>query len=561
MRWAEAVAESLAPSFGGFPTFCSDPDDLLEEPAVREALVRRGVTLSEWTGERGDLLQWSQVADDDKPLIKINEGAFHHFIDEALSNATRLDVGVSALFSKLDADVVRAVPRVYWDALLRLQEHERPLRTRRESALMVARAVYGVDHVFVKENGWLRVIAQLAASGDGLPSILAEELVACSEGRSFEGVREALRDVVVARAFVKGWASELSDPVVAALKAPEVKEPFRSITYDEKSLMAGWERADLSAMEIQALALRYGAALVEGASAEVRRRCNAGFRGWLRQSYDLMLTAQNPSVLRIHRLADSIDARLGGDRGVVFVVDALGLESWLSLKRQWVEDGIISGAKEDAAFAIIPTLTCWSRRAFFEGKLPTQFEKGKHGPAMERRLWERRFVGGRYFDVGEDSAFEDAVYQGCSRIAVVDVSWDKRGHAIDPEYDDLPSEIRRWGAKSRIVPMVMLALENGYRAFVVADHGQLGGKGVGLPNVGTVPEDRSKRVLVFGTSATRDDYEGYGETDLRPITMPKDAFPLFARYGETFDLKGGSSFSHGGCSIEEVMIPVVELRP
>ena len=95
MRWAEAVAQRLAPAFGGFPTFCFDPDDLLEEPAVREALALRGVTLAEWTGERQALCHWAAVSDDDKPLIKVAPGAHPHLIDETLPDAMRLDIGIS----------------------------------------------------------------------------------------------------------------------------------------------------------------------------------------------------------------------------------------------------------------------------------------------------------------------------------------------------------------------------------------------------------------------------------------------------------------------------------
>ncbi|RYG70343.1 PglZ domain-containing protein, partial [bacterium] len=408
----------------------------LEEPAVRDALTNRGVALGDWSGEREALDDWAEVSEDEKPLVKVARGARLHLIDESLPNASRLDVGVSLLFPKLDPEAVRAVPRGHWDALLRIQETERPLRTRRESALMVARVVYGVDYAFVQEHGWTRALAQVAASGESIPALIVEELLGAVEGRHPEKVRAALGDAALARAFAKGDDAAIGDPVAAALRS-QTKEARRSPSYDEGFLAEAWSSPTLAPTQVQALALRYGASLAEGLPKEVRVACNGSFGAWLRRSYDLMLTSQNPSVYRAHRLAETIDRRLGADRGVVFVVDALSFEAWFAVKRVWLEVGVIAGAEEDAAFAVVPTLTSWSRRAFFEGRLPPQFEQGAHGPALERRLWERRFERARYFSVGEEAAYREAIYQGAPRIAVVDVSWDKRGHALDPDYDTL----------------------------------------------------------------------------------------------------------------------------
>ena len=78
MTWAKLVAKNLRPSFGGFATFVFDPDDLLEEPEVREELVVQKLTLEEWSGTRDELGRWNEVTDDAMPIVKVAPGAARH---------------------------------------------------------------------------------------------------------------------------------------------------------------------------------------------------------------------------------------------------------------------------------------------------------------------------------------------------------------------------------------------------------------------------------------------------------------------------------------------------
>ena len=79
-----------------------------------------------------------------------------------------------------------------------------------------------------------------------------------------------------------------------------------------------------------------------------------------------------------------------------------------------------------------------------------------------------------------------------------------------------------------------------------------------MPNVGLAAEIRAKRCLLFTTEETLRPYAERGISDFVSSTAGANRRTLFARYGESFDYQGMESVSHGGLSLEEVIVPVVE---
>src|ERR1019366_5009827 len=110
----------------------------------------------------------------------------------------------------------------------------------------------------------------------------------------------------------------------------------------------------------------------------------------------------------------------------------------------------------------------------FEGKLPSQFSSEAHSPSLERKLWAQRYGGnGDYFSVGEATGFADSLAKGKPRICVVDVSWDKRGHSIDPRTDSVSDAANTWAGRTPLRDMIRNALQAGYKVVLTADHGQV----------------------------------------------------------------------------------------
>jgi hypothetical protein len=573
MRWVEAIVAKLKPDFGGVPTFCVDPDHLLDLPQVREALRASGMTIEDWDGQPASLASLKQIADEAKPLLVVVDGGRHHIVRSCLTDFRWETVTIGELMPKFALDVVKSVSPDRWDRLLELHGEVRSPRNAHETAILVARALYGVDPEFLKHgSGWLRALGSIAVGSDPLPAPIAraisqevswpaalphmEPVEALSEAAA---ARTVLLTAVQQNPSLLEQASLTEQILVAHLEPSKPKLKAGPVAID---LLSEWDRKCHSAQDILEFGVTYAKAVGTGSVPdETRLELDRRFSEWLKQNYGLMLSAPNPAILRLPTLLDRLDKELSDDRLLLLVVDSLSLRAWEGTKKRWIADGIIRDATTRVAFAVLPTITSLSRRAIFEGKSPSQFSSEAHSSRLERQLWTARYPGtGDYYTAEEALGLQDSFAKARRRICLVDVSWDKRGHSIDPRLDSIEEAIQVWAGKTPLREIVRAGLAAGYRVLLTADHGQVECRGCGRPRVGTLPDERSKRVLMFDNKTVCDSFANSWSIPFHPSNLPVSMWPLFAAGFASYDIEGAEAVSHGGMSIEEVLVPVAEVK-
>jgi len=227
------------------------------------------------------------------------------------------------------------------------------------------------------------------------------------------------------------------------------------------------------------------------------------------------------------------------------------------------------GIDEDATFAWVPTLTGVSRQAIFAGTPPFLFA-GSIGSthkeaALWRRFWEER--GRRREQIAYvcqqkqeadaslvERIVEAVAYPQCRVLgAVVGVVTGSGG---------LYSLVEEWVRGGVLGRRVDALLRAGFDVFITADHGNVAGRGIGKPNVGAVAEERGERVHVFPDATFREQVRGAFPESLAwpPIGLPDGYWPLVAGGRGAFIPEGKVTVSHGGISLEEVIVPFVGIH-
>lgn len=556
--WITPIVERLRPSFGGFATFCTDPDDLLEIPAVREALRLAGMTIADWDGTQEGLTPWKTIGEDDRPLILAPSSGLNHITDSVGLDCRWESVSIGSLFPRLHAQTVKAIPTEHWDSIKDLHDRLTAPLSAPETALRVARALYGADPERLRYGGLVSLLLRLALGGIGLPAPVAQALAPSGDIE----LAERLQDPIAIRDWLEDHSlpenAETADLLLTEALHREARQ--RKIKATASHLIEHWESIEASLAGPLTFGLEYASACAaEAVSQEQRAEVNVRFSAWIQQRYNQIPVSANPHVLHLPKLLEHLDQNVQGDRLLLVVVDALGLEAWEHVRQVWKTEKAIGKDETRAAFAVLPTITKLSRRSIFEGKLPQHFSGADHTPRLERVLWGQRFPGGSYFSVEEVQGIRDAFSVGTARICIMDISWDKRGHAIDPRYDSLGDAARTWARKTPLRQIISDGLGKGYRVVVTADHGQVECRGQGRPNVGSLPEDRSKRVLIFPSAALAQQHSGLGLEAFQPMGLKSDMYPLFPTCFSSFDRVGVETISHGGLALEEVLVPVAEV--
>ena len=574
MNWTRPLIELLSADFGGFPTFCHDPDGILEIPIAREAVRAAGLQIEDWNGGEKGLSVWSEVDEQSKPLIIVENVASKRLIESHLPDYRWQTLGIGDIFPAFAPQIMRELPVELWGDAYDLGANQFQRLSTDETLDWIGRGLYGLDPRHLRfGDGWWTAWLEVAGHEHGWPLAVAEWAAhqAPSPWVDTQRLIQTLTTPDIARAHLLALQNErpdvvenLSPLIRAGLErlAPRTQTDVNAAIPQALEAHFNLEselKSENPVAQVLEFALRFTAALSRGSVSEANHvRADALFAAWLQRNYAMAATAAGAPSLP--RLVSQLDEESGATPLLLIVVDSLGLRAWQTVKEVWLDQKVIGGCRERAALAVVPTITSLSRRALFEGKWPANFGGEAHSQSLERKLWKNRFAArGDYFAPVEHLGISDAFATRRPRVAIVDVQWDNKGHAIDPRFETIEEEAEKWATRTDMKRVISQALQSGYRVVLTSDHGQVACRGIGRPNVGETVSERSKRCLIFRSVELRD--QGFMPETLAwtPTGLDEKTHTLFPANFASFDYNGARSVSHGGLSLEEVVVPVVDL--
>lgn len=310
---------------------------------------------------------------------------------------------------------------------------------------------------------------------------------------------------------------------------------------------------------------------------EIGDALNTTFAGWLTDHYSSLinLPPTNPAMLHHvpRRLARDIEDS-GSSRAALIVVDGLALDQWVTIRQLLQKQDANLVMRESATFAWIPTLTSVSRQSIFSGKPPLYFPSSINSTNSEEKLWKQFWEGHGLsrLDVayqrglGDGDAagvLDSAIHPGKTKVVglVVD-KVDKIMHGMQLGSAGMHNQIKQWCQAGFLSAMVGQLLDYGYEVWLTADHGNVECYGKGRPAEGVIAETRGERARVYPTEELRSQVANsftFART-WQPVGLPTGFFPLVAETSDAFLKEGEMIVGHGGCAIEEVIVPLVKFE-
>lgn len=293
---------------------------------------------------------------------------------------------------------------------------------------------------------------------------------------------------------------------------------------------------------------------------------NDRWQAWLRDNYGPLLTRNVLRLASVHRVAPFLSAHVveAGAKLLLIVLDGLGVPQW----QQVVEHLQVSPAEDRRVLACLPTMTNVSRQAIFAGALPTAFARTIDRPTEEahwRTFWrDEGLQDDEVFyrrTAGQDSAaWQDppatAVVCGVAVNAIDDLM---HGVSVNGDHQ-FHAGVTTWLAGGFLERALEWAARVSAQVWVTADHGNLPCTGVGesVPDEGVRVLGRGLRARVYATEPERDDSPLPGLRWTPPGFPISTGAPLFAP-GRSYFHKTGSVITHGGLSLDEVLVPLARL--
>ena len=255
--------------------------------------------------------------------------------------------------------------------------------------------------------------------------------------------------------------------------------------------------------------------------------------------------------------------RSASGRLLLVVLDGMGFTQWTRI-RELVRPTI---HESGGVLAMLPTLTEVSRQAIAAAAVPIEFPDSIRTTAKEPQRWSAAWeaTGARAAWVRIDGAHASELaavpFVGADVIGVVVSITDELMHSNDLLGDvGLHAGIEGWARAGVLHTLLVAAAEHGYETWLTADHGNLAVAKTRETKEGDFVERNGTRTRRYASRALRDDsaVQGIAWDELPGYPRAEAERLLFAPARTGW---GPARLSHGGLSLDEVIVPLVRVEP
>lgn len=307
----------------------------------------------------------------------------------------------------------------------------------------------------------------------------------------------------------------------------------------------------------------------------LRSRIDSALTDWVVKRYASLINLPPVPPVMLHHIPRFLARSLGDDRRTkiaFLLVDGLALDQWIALREELGELDSTLQFRENAVFAWIPTLTSVSRQAAFAGKPPIYFPTSIHTTDKEPGLWTQFWVDQGLnankvaYAKGLDDGHLDEVSELLSRpslrvVGLVIDKVDRIMHGMELGAAGMHNQVRQWARQGFMRDLLDLLHDHGFQVYLASDHGNIEAKGVERSDEGAVADLRGARVRVYSDPRLRAQIKERFPKSLEwpSVGLPEDYLTLIAPNRAAFVRVGETLVVHGGISIEELIVPFVQI--
>jgi len=308
---------------------------------------------------------------------------------------------------------------------------------------------------------------------------------------------------------------------------------------------------------------------------QLQIQVDTAFLNWIQLRYGgLFNQAATVMLHHIPRFMMRQLESMAAQKVALLVLDGMALDQWIILRDMVQAANPNLQFHESAVFAWLPSITSVSRQALFSGKCPSSFPSSIDSTQKEEALWRQFWMeqgisktaiayAKALGEEGSLSIVEDLLAQPKLQILglVVNSIDDRMHHAMDGTIG-FHKQVAYWAESNFIQNIINLLLKQNFTIFLTSDHGNIEATGIGSPSERAIADLRGERVRVYNNETLKQQVKEkfLNVFDWTPNGLPKDYLPLFAPGRTAFISEGEKIVGHGGISIEELIVPLIQIR-
>lgn len=308
---------------------------------------------------------------------------------------------------------------------------------------------------------------------------------------------------------------------------------------------------------------------------ELHDQLEERFANWMIGRYgslaNLPYTSKPVMVHHIPRYLAHLRLKERAKKIALLVIDGLALDQWLVIRNLLRNRCPAWRFEENQVFAWVPTLTSISRQAIFAAEPPLYFQDSLTTTSKEEQRWHKfwenngvRSESIGYYRVSAEKQADVIGELAGSQTEIVGLvidQVDRIMHGMELGTAGMHQQIRLWAEQGYLAQLIDHLLKNRFAVYLTSDHGNIAATGKGRLPDGVLAETRGERARIYHSEIFRQQmlevtenticWPGYG--------LPQGYSVLLARGRSVFVPKGEGIVSHGGISLEEVVVPLIRI--
>lgn len=245
------------------------------------------------------------------------------------------------------------------------------------------------------------------------------------------------------------------------------------------------------------------------------------------------------------------------EKSALIVMDGMSLFDFEAMSRHW--DGI--DCEYGASFALIPTSTSISRQSLLSGKFPRELSKPFSLANEEKEFRAKAEELGFGSQQVEYLRGFNADISPLSKLAAVVINEvDDIVHGQRQGRAGMYGDMALLGRSGKLQSLIARFVNLGFTVYITSDHGNTPCAGVGGFYSGVEVESRSKRMAILKDFAEANPLLTENAVEYPGYYLDKNYRYFVCKSGVSFDSKGEQVMTHGGMSIDEVIVPFVRIK-
>ena len=289
-----------------------------------------------------------------------------------------------------------------------------------------------------------------------------------------------------------------------------------------------------------------------------RMSVETGFGEWIREN-DRWLSGsvdrQRPVLLS--KTADYIYKK--PLKTALIVMDGMSFENFYVIRDHFVREPF--ALQISSSFSFLPTVTSVARQSIFSGRLPRENAK-PFSLEYEEKQWRDywKLKGIKDNDIGFYKTDSPEYDPHMKAVGIVINICDDLMHAELQGMKGLNQGIVNWLHAGALKRLLERLIEDGFHIFMTSDHGNTSAVGQGrFHRPGLLAEPASRRAVIYQSFDDAPELRKFQTIKYQSRYLP-DGYDVYlfdtdVCYGD----KGKEYITHGGMTIEEVIVPFVKI--